>query len=186
MSKRLLLFLVLPLIVIVVAPTLSWADASVVQDSCVTFVQGGKQIVRIYFTLVNFSLPEELCAVSFLPEPLPVLIECEMINCGMPAGWTCFLTPFGGSDYFANTLGDCVAIGTAKGGFFFDLDPGFCCYVVQFLAPDGAVMLEQEECFTLCGIVGTEEKTWGDIKEDYKKLEGRFWEENPLKSSDRD
>ena len=52
----------------------------------------------------------------------------------------------------------------SKGGFSFIVeDPQFCCYIVQFTGPTGAVILEQEECFN-CTVVGAEETSWGTIK----------------------
>jgi hypothetical protein len=165
MSKRLLLVLGIPLLLVLFLPASSWADASVVQDSCVTIGNGE---IRIYFTVVNFSLPEVLCDLHFFPEPQPVLPECEHLDCNAAMGWTCFLNPLGGSDFFANTLNDCVPQGTGKGGFYFTLDPGFCCYIVQFTGPDGSVMLEQEECFTLCDKVGAESRSWGNVKDIYR------------------
>ena len=90
-----------------------------------------------------------------------------MIDTQNAVGWQSFLNPFGGADWFANTAVDCIAPGTAKGGFAFLLDPDFCCYVVQFCDATGAVMLEQEECFT-CQKLPTENETWGKIKELYR------------------
>ena len=100
MTKRVLLLFVIP--VLLLAPTMVHADASIVQDSCVTV---GPTTIRIYFTAVNFSLPDVLCDIHFIPEPQPVLPECEMVACGTPVGWSCFLNPFGG----ANTLLFCFS-----------------------------------------------------------------------------
>ena len=52
----------------------------------------------------------------------------------------------------------------SQSGFSFIVeDPSWCCYVVQFTDPTGAVILEQEECFN-CTVVGAEETSWGTIK----------------------
>lgn len=169
MMRKRLLFFALPLLTLFVLPTASHADAAVVQDSCYVFEQGGANYVRIYFTIVNFSLPEPVCDLHLIPEPFPALPECEILECGAPAGWSCVLSPGGGADWFANTPGDCIATGTAKGEFSILLDPGFCCYVTQFTGPAGQVLLEQEECFTLCGKVATETKTWGNVKSIYSE-----------------
>ena len=166
--KRFLLLLAVPLLLGSLGTTVAHADASIVQDSCIVVSENPK-IIRIYFTAVNFSLPDVLCDIHFIPEPQPVLPECEMLACGPVPGWTCSLNPFGGADYFANALGDCIPQLTAKGGFYFEIDPGFCCYVVQFTGPDGSVLLEQEECFTICPTpVPTRDKTWGGVKGKYK------------------
>jgi hypothetical protein len=168
LMKRARLLAAMAVATFLVLPSLSFADASVVQDSCFAFENGGKIYHRIYFTVVNFSLPTNVCDLHFIPEPLPVPPECELVGSGQPLGWSSFLSPLGGADWFANTPGDCIAPGTAKGGFWFVLDPGFCCYVVQFTDPTGAVVLEQEECFTLCEPVGAEAKTWGQVKARYR------------------
>ena len=161
---------VLPLILtlsiaLLVLPTLAFADAAVVQDSCVWVSPTN---VRIYFTVVNFSLPAPICDLHFIPEPQPPLPECTMLGIGQPIGWSGFLNPFGGADWFANTPVDCIPQQTAKGNYWFEVDPGWCCYVVQFTDPTGAVMLEQEECFTLCGKVPIEERSWGRVKKLYE------------------
>jgi len=54
--------------------------------------------------------------------------------------------------------------GLSASSFAFLLDPDFCCYIVQFMDATGAVMLEQEECFT-CQKVPVEDSTWGKIKQ---------------------
>jgi hypothetical protein len=167
MSKRLLLVLVAPLLVLLTAPADTLADASVVQDSCIVVGTPPNANLWTYFTVVNFSLPDVVCDLHFIPEPQPVLPGCEMLDTRNAAGWASFLNPFGGADFFANTLNDCIQPGTAKGGFAFFLDPDFCCYVVQFTGPDGSVLLEQEECFT-CQKVPTEHETWGKIKSLYR------------------
>ena len=163
--KRMLLVLLASSLLL---PASVLADASVVQDSCVTWTEGGKTYQRIYMSVVNFSLPDGLCALNFIPEPQPPLAECTFLECEAPTGWTCFLNPQGGADWFANTPADCVAPGTMKSGFTFLLDPGFCCYVVQFGDATGAVMLEQEECFTLCTPVSVDNSSWGRIKSTYR------------------
>jgi hypothetical protein len=116
---------------------------------------------------VNFSLPSAVCALYVVPEPQPPVAECVMIDLKYPVGWTGFLSPLGGADWFAITPGDCIAPGSSKGEYAFLLDPDFCCYVVQFADATGAVMLEQEECFT-CQKVPTDGKTWGHMKELYR------------------
>jgi hypothetical protein len=167
MARQLLFVLTVSIFIVLLIPNFAHAEASVVQDSCVTVGDGPPWDVWTYFTIVNFSLPSPVCALLVIPEPQPVDPGCEMIDLRQPAGWTGFFNSFGGADWFANTPTDCIPAGTAKGEFAFLLDPDFCCYIVQFLDPTGAVMLEQEECFT-CQKVPTEDKTWGHIKELYK------------------
>lgn len=161
------MLLAVSFIVVLVLPVLAHADASVVQDSCVTVGEGPPWDVWTYFTIVNFSLPSAVCGLTVIPEPQPPEPRCEMIDLKYPVGWTGFLNPLGGADWFALTPLDCIGIESAKGEFAFLLDPDFCCYVVQFIDATGAVMLEQEECFT-CQKVPTDDKTWGHIKELYK------------------
>ncbi len=168
MSKALLRVLIFPLFLLLIFPALAFADASVVQDSCVAVVGGPSPWpVWTYFTIVNFSLPAPVCDLHFIPEPQPPTQGCSMIATQNAVGWSSFLNPFGGADYFANTPNDCVPVGGSKGGFGFLLDPDYCCYVVQFTDPTGAVMLEQEECFT-CQKVPVEGRTWGSIKDIYQ------------------
>jgi hypothetical protein len=159
--RRFLLPLTVALLVFL--PALAHADASVVQDSCVIVGVPPNASVWTYMTVINFSLPVAICDLHFLPEPQPPSPGCEMINVIAPPGWSVFLNPFGGADWFANTPNDCIQPGSAKGEFAFLLDPDFCCYIVQFTDATGAVILEQEECFT-CQKVGTEVNTWGKIK----------------------
>jgi hypothetical protein len=118
--------------------------------------------------VVNFSLPAPVCDLHFIPEPQPVLPECEMLDATSPPGWSDVLTPLGGAERFAQTPNDCVPTnGGSKSGYTFLLDPGFCCYLVQFTDPTGAVMLEQEECFCQKP-VQTLNSTWGNIKAIYR------------------
>ena len=168
MNRTLLLSLVVPVLFLMLVPVMAHADASVVQDSCVVVGDGPPWLeVWTYFTVVNFSLPVAVCDLHFIPEPQPSLPGCTFIEIKSPSGWSGFLNPFGGADWFANAPGDCIEPGTAKGEFAFKLDPDFCCYVVQFTDATGAVILEQEECFT-CQKVPVNEKTWGHIKELYE------------------
>jgi hypothetical protein len=163
--KRFLLPFTLAFLVFL--PALAHAEASVVQDSCTAVGVPPNASVWTHMTVVNFSLPDVICGLTFIPEPQPPTAGCVMIDATRPAGWSVFLNPFGGADWFANTLNDCITPGSSKGEFAFLLDPDFCCYIVQFLDPAGAVILEQEECFT-CQKLPTEAKTWGKIKALYK------------------
>ena len=156
--------LAVPILFLLLIPVQSYADAAVVQDSC---VQVDQKTLRIYFTVVNFSLPDVLCDLHFIPEPQPPEPGCEWVNVGAPAGWSGVLDPLGGGDFFANTIDDCIPQGDAKGGFWFEVDPAFCCYIVQFTGPAGEVLLEQEECFH-CTVVPAEDMTWGTIKSLYR------------------
>jgi hypothetical protein len=155
-------------VAILLIPTFALADAAVVQDSCVYFQENGQDFVRIHFTIVNFSLPTDVCDLHLIPEPQPPDPGCVMLSVGAPAGWSAFLDPLGGADWYANTPGDCIDPGTAKGNFWFVLDPSFCCYIAQFTGPTGAVILEQEECFTNCKPVDAEAHSWGEIKNKYR------------------
>lgn len=166
MRRKLLLSLGVTAVVVLALPSMVMADASVRQDSCVAYYAGGKFFTRVKFTVVNFSLPVPVCDLHFIPEPQPVDPDCEMLGTFDPPGWTSSLNPLGGADWFANTPADCIAPGTAISGFGFVLDPGFCCYVVQFTDGTGDVILEQEECF--CDTpLPVENETWGAIKSLY-------------------
>jgi hypothetical protein len=164
MSLKSLLFVALALLMM---PSLASADVSARQDSCVTWVEDGTTYTRVYFSVINFSLPEPVCDVHFIPEPQPPLAECTMLESNQEPGWSSVLNPLGGADWFANTPNDCIAPGTIREGFSFLLDPGFCCYVVQYTDATGAVMAEVEECF--CGKpVQVENSTWGQLKGIYR------------------
>jgi hypothetical protein len=159
--------LVLIGIALVAVPNLALADVSARQDSCVSFTENGTLFTRVYFSVINFSLPADVCSFRFIPEPQPPLAECTMIDCGAPAGWTCALNGDGGATWNANTAADCVPIGGIRTGFNYLLDPGFCCYVVQFFDANGSLLAEQEECF--CDKpVQNETSTWGNIKATYR------------------
>lgn len=154
-------------IALVAMPSLASADVSARQDSCVTFEEGGVSYARVYFSVINFSLPAPVCDLHFIPEPQPPLPQCTMIASGSDPGWSSFLNPFGGADWFADTAGDCIATGDIRSGFNFLLDPGFCCYLVQYTDATGAVVAEVEECFCEKP-VQIENQTWGNIKGIYR------------------
>lgn len=174
--KHLSLLVALPL-VLVLMPATVLADVSVVQDSCVVVGTPPNANLWTYFTVVNFSLPVAVCGLHFIPEPQPPHPACVMLDTRSPgpdpgipgsAGWSGFLdTATGGAEWFANTSSDCVSPGTSKGQFAFFLDPDFCCYVVQFTDATGAVIHEQEECFT-CQKLPLEKSSWGYIKQLYE------------------
>ena len=169
MAKRLLLILAAPLLVVPLLPAESHADASVVQDSCIAFWEGGKEYSRIWFSVINFGLPVPICDLHFIPEPQPPDPGCVMVECSSPDGWTCFTNPLGGADWFANTPADCIDPGgPAKRQFDFVLDPEYCCYIVQFTDPTGTPVLEQEECFFPCPSVAAEGNPWGEVKSLYR------------------
>ena len=162
--KKLLLVTTLALLVL---PSTVFAAASVVQDSCVAFVENDLNFAKIHFSLVNFSLPAPVCGLNFEPEPQPVLPECEMVASEAPAGWVTSLKANGGATYGQFPALGCVPAGSSQSGFSFTLDPGFCCYVVKFFDAAGDVLLEQEECFCEKP-VQTENMTWGMLKSTYR------------------
>jgi hypothetical protein len=166
MRRTLLVSFGVAAVFLLVLPSMVMADASVRQDSCISYVSGGKIFARVKFSVVNFSLPVAVCDLHFIPEPQPVDPSCEMLSTFNPPGWSSFLNPFGGADWFANTPADCVAPGAVLSDFGFVLDPGYCCYIVQFTDATGTVILEQEECFCE-GPLPTEDETWGAIKSLY-------------------
>lgn len=166
--KKLLTALSIPLLILGLVPAVSHADASVVQDSCIA-VPGPQPPYNVwtYFTVINFSLPAAVCGIHVVPEPLPVLPRCEIIDLHSPVGWSGNLNATGGADWVAASPADCIPVAGAKGEFAFLLDPDYCCYVVQFLGPAGELLLEQEECFT-CQKVPSQQNTWGQVKEFYR------------------
>lgn len=154
MKKR---SLFLAAVALTLAPSAAFATFSVIQDSCRT---AGNEVTT-YFSVVNFNSPMPVCDLHFIPEnPVP---GCIIIGCGAAVGWSCALNATGGVDWQALTPADCIAAGQIKRGFSFTLDPDFCCYIVQFTGPNHEVIAEQEECFN-CVHVGTEQKTWGNVK----------------------
>ena len=165
--KRLLAVLVFPAVLLLLVPSGALADASVVQDSCITVGTAPPYNVWTYFTVVNFSLPEPVCGFTLVPEPLPPVAGCEIIGTQSPSGWVGQVTPQGGASWYAVGAGDCIAPPSSKGEFAFYLDPAFCCYVASFYGAAGNLLLEQEECFT-CQKVPTEQKNWGHIKQLYE------------------
>jgi len=162
--KRLLAVLVFPVVALFLVPTAAFADASVVQDSCVTTGTVPPYNVWTYLTVVNFSLPEPVCAIRLVSEPSPPEPGCEIIGIQFPAGWDGSYTA-GGASWW--TTSDCIGPRSSQGGFAFYLDPDFCCYVVSFYGAAGNLLLEQEECFT-CQKVPAEQKSWGQVKQLYE------------------
>lgn len=156
--------LVLATVALAVIPASAFATYSVIQDSCRTDEAANTETT--YFSVVNFNSPTPVCDLHFIPEnPVP---GCTIIGCGAPAGWSCALNAATlGVDYVALTPADCISAGQIKHGFYFILDPEFCCYIVQFTGPQGEVLAEQEECFS-CIHVAVEKQTWGGVKKMFK------------------
>jgi hypothetical protein len=73
----------------------------------------------------------------------------------------------GGADWRALDPSGCIPAGSIKRGYSFDLDPEFCCYLVQFTGPQGEVLAEVEECFD-CVQVGTQRQSWSNVKQLYR------------------
>jgi len=144
--KKLLMVLSIPLFVLGLVPAVSHADASVVQDSCIAVGTQPPYNVWTYFTVINFSLQAPVCAIHVVPEPLPVLPRCEIVDLHSPAGWTGQLHALGGADWTADSPGGCIPVGGAQGEFAFLLDPDYCCYVRAVHRTAGEILLEQEEC----------------------------------------
>jgi hypothetical protein len=148
-------------LLVLLAPALGHADASIRQDSCNVFFENNKQYTRVWFSVINYSLPASVCGVQLTSEPHPPTPNCIMVATGAPTGWTTNLVDAGNADW--STATSCVPAPGLQEGFSFDLDPGFCCYVVQFLDANGGVLLQQEECF--CdNFVSVDEKPWSDVK----------------------
>ena len=170
MLKRLLQTAAVVTLLISFIPAQVLADAAVVQDSCYPYFEGGKAHCTIYFTVVNASLDVPICDLHFIPEIVTPGDECKFVGCGAAEGWWCELT--GTTDHtahwYAYTPDDCIAPGTMKSGFSFDLDPTFCCYWVQFTGPDGGIIEEQEECFIPCYPSSADGGTWGILKALYR------------------
>jgi hypothetical protein len=162
--KRLLAVLAFPAVLLLLVPSGALADASVVQDSCITVGTAPPYNVWTWLTVVNFSLPEPIRAFKLVSEPSPPVKGCEIIGIEFPTGW--------GGSYTAGqaqwwTTDDLIWPGSSQGGFAFYLDPDFCCYVASFYGVAGNLLLEQEECFT-CQKVPAEQKNWGHIKQLYE------------------
>jgi hypothetical protein len=163
MTKKLRLLVSLGLFL---APAIAQADVSARQDSCVAGEgPAGESLLTVYFSVINFSLPGDVCSFTFVPEPQPPLPACTMIGCSVPAGWSCALNPDGGATW--SSLGDCISAGEIVSEFDYTLDPGFCCYVVSFYDASGALLAVQEECF--CDKpIQAESRTWGGVKAIYR------------------
>jgi hypothetical protein len=153
---------------VILLPSAARADVSIVQEYCEQVTEGSNALIRVHFAVANFSLQTPVCDLHFTPEPLPVSPGCEFMQIGSPTGWSGVLSPLGGADWFANTPGDCIPAGSLMSGFSFEVtDPTFCCYIVQFTGPTGAVIWEQEECFN-CSVVGAQKTSWGMIKAQFE------------------
>ncbi|MFN8178952.1 MAG: hypothetical protein U0167_13565 [bacterium] len=165
MKRKILSIGVLSLLLL---PALALASVSVVQDSCVTFNQGGIVYNKTYFTVVNFNLPAPVCRIVFIPEPLPAPPQCVILGTEQPAGWTGNAPlPDGGATWFTGS--NCILPGTDLHGFSFTTDPDFCCYLVQFYDPNGFFLAQQEECFIRCEHpVAVEPNSWGSVKSQYR------------------
>jgi len=164
-SKQLLL---LAVVLLLCLPALVHADASVHQDSCVVV---GPDQVRIYFTVFNLNLPRAICSFEVVAKDDTQPPQCEAVGCGPAQNWQCSLNAQGGAGFGAlpaNPQGtNCIAPGTALGGFYITIDPGFCSYRVLFADDSGAEFLQSYVSFTLCDDLPVEQRTWGHIKSLY-------------------
>jgi hypothetical protein len=160
----------LAILLVLCLPVLVHADASVRQDSCVVV---GPDQVRIYFTVFNEGLPRSICSFQLIPEDQPPTQQCTAVDAGPAAGWTSALNSFGGADYNAlppePPLSYCIDAWDLLGGFYVTIDPGFCCYWIKYADETGGFIMQEKECFTSCGDVSVEQKTWGNIKKMYEE-----------------
>jgi len=164
MKRKLLLIAALSMLVL---PGLALASVSVVQDSCRTFNQAGITYNQIYFTVVNFNLPNAVCSITFTPEPLPAPPQCVIVSTTQPATWVGATLPNGGAQWATGTT--CITPGTDQHGFSFVIDPDFCCYMVGFYDNHENLLAQQEECFIRCEQpVAVEPNTWGSVKSMYR------------------
>ncbi|HLF06487.1 MAG TPA: hypothetical protein VI893_04840 [Thermoplasmata archaeon] len=163
MRKKLFLLLALGMMAV---PAIARADVSARQDSCVTEEREGITYTKTYFSIVNFSLPTSVCSFRFIPEPQPPASQCTLIDCGHPAGWSCGLNADGGATWSENGAG-CIAPGNVVTEFWYELDPGFCCYIVEFYDDAGNLLASQEECFCEKP-VQSQTSTWGQVKGIYR------------------
>jgi hypothetical protein len=147
-------------------PSQVQADVAVLQDSCVVV---GPDQVRIYFSVVNLDLPRAICSFAVVAKTEPQPAECEAVDCGAAPDWQCALNASGGADFGATAAAGCVAPGSALGGFYITIDPGFCCYKVRFADDTGVVFVQDYVCFTLCAGVPVQERTWGSVKQMYSE-----------------
>jgi hypothetical protein len=163
--KSAVLWLVL-ILTAVFLPSQVQADAAVVQDSCVVV---GPDQVRIYFSVINLNLPRSICSFEVITNSDPQPSECVPVGCGAAPDWQCALNTSGGADFGSTAAPGCIAPGTALGGFYVTIDPGFCCYRVRFADESGVVFVQDYVCFTLCDGLPVEESTWGSVKQMYSE-----------------
>ena len=163
--KKMILFAVS---VLVFGALVAQAEVSIIQDYCEEAVPGQPGELVINFSIVNFGLQDDLCAVILEPEPQPPLVDCEVVGVIPPAGFTGYGNPMGGADFFASDPGSCIAGGTMMQDFKIIVgEHDFCCYVVSFLDAAGMVMHQQEECFN-CTVVEADDSDWGSVKGFYR------------------
>jgi hypothetical protein len=156
-------------IFVLAMPVAALADASIIQLWCHA-PDAHPNIVEVHFSLINFSLPEDVCGFSLRSEPFPPFPGCVPLWVQETPGWTGALNNLGGADWVVNNAGTCIGQQEMQGEFVIalpDPDNSFCCYVVQYLGSAGQVLLEQEECF-YCAVVPTESVDWGTVKSMYR------------------
>lgn len=149
-------------LVLLTSPAL--ADVAIVQDSC--RAQGVE--LTIYFSIVNFNTPTNVCGLHLIPRNPPPLPGCIIIDGEGPPGWFCSPRGDGGADWGAQAPSGCFGPGQVRRGYNFVLDPKFCCYDAQFTGPAGTVIFQQEACFTCGQPVGVEPAPWGRVKRIYR------------------
>lgn len=167
MKQRLLPTIVLGLFVLAL-PVTALADASIVQLWCHA-PDAHPNIIEVHFSVINFSLPQDVCGFSLRSEPFPPYPGCVPLWLQQTTGWTGSLNALGGADWTVNN-GNCIGQQEMAGEFVIalpDPDGSFCCYVVQYYNSAGEVLLEQEECF-YCAVVPTESVNWGTLKSLYR------------------
>jgi hypothetical protein len=167
MKKRLLPAIALGLFVLAM-PVAALADAAIVQLWCHA-PDEHPNVVEVHFSVINFSLPQDVCSISLRSEPFPPWPGCVPLWVQPTPGWDGALNNLGGADWSVNGA-SCIGQQQMAGEFVValpDPDSNFCCYIAQYINAAGEVMLEQEECF-YCAVVPTESVDWGTLKSLYR------------------
>jgi hypothetical protein len=142
----------------------------IVQTGCDT-LSLDPPLVRVTFGVINLG-PIPVCSIHLIPVqsgPTPS-DSCRIISCSSAPGWQCSLDPAGGANWRIDPAAPpgCILQGQKHEPFDIELDPLYCCYIVEYDDGAGQIFFRDEVCFECQKPVPTKNTTWGSVKAQYR------------------
>jgi hypothetical protein len=173
---RLRLFTILAMVAVVAgfAAQPAFAQAGrpvhIVQTDCDT-LSLDPPLVRVTFGVINLG-PVPVCSIHLIPiqsGPTPS-DSCRILACSNAPGWQCGVADDGSAIWRIDPASPpgCILQGQKHEPFDIELDPLYCCYIVQYDDPNGQIFFTDEVCFECQKPVPTRNTTWGSVKSLYR------------------